>query len=88
MKKILTLLLLSVSLLLAAGNKDSDAEAKVRLEKQIQKELQNEKKYAEEQTFYRYDNYDFKGAQVNEESLEGLPEIENLDDFNMDSTYD
>ena len=88
MKKILVLLALSVSLLLAANNKNDDEAAKERHEKQIQIELQNEKKYAKEQTFYNQDNYDFKGAQVNKESLDSLPEIENLDDFDMDSVYD
>ncbi len=88
MKKIL-ILLLGVCLFLIASNKDSNSSAKrkARLEKQIKKEMQKEKKYAKEQVFYKMENYDFKGSEVNPDIVDSVPEIEE-DDFDMDSVYD
>jgi len=85
MKIILTFIIVFNSLLLAADSQS--AEKKKRIEKQIQKEMEKEKKYAREQTFYNQDNYDYKGAEVNPDSLDSVPEIE-VDDFNIDSVYD
>ncbi len=87
MTKIL-ILLLGVSLFLIASDKNSSESAKkARLEQQIKKEMQKEKKYAKEQIFYKMDNYDFKGSEVNPATVDSVPEIED-DDFNMDSVYD
>ncbi len=86
MKKILTFVIIFNSLLFAS-NTDSESERKSRVEKQIKKEMEREKKYSKEQTFYQGKNYDFKGAEVNEDSLDSLPDIEE-DDFNIDSVYD
>jgi len=55
--------------------------------KQIQKQLQKEKKYAKEQKFYNADEYDFSGAEVNPESLKHIKPIE-VDDMDMDDVYD
>ena len=85
MKIILTLIIIFNSLLLATNTQS--AEKKKRIDKQIKKEMQKEKKYAREQTFYNESNYDFKGAEVNKDSLDSVPEIE-VDDFNIDSVYD
>jgi hypothetical protein len=87
MKKIL-ILLLGVSLFLVASDKNSSESAKkARLEDQIKKEMQKEKKYAKEQVFYKMENYDFKGSEVNPATVDATPEIEE-DDFDMDSVYD
>ena len=57
--------------------------------KNIQEQMKKEQKYAQEQKFYRADEYDFKGAEVNEESLKNIPDQpEYNDDFDMDHTYD
>ncbi|HIP41094.1 MAG TPA: hypothetical protein EYG90_01100 [Campylobacterales bacterium] len=87
MKKIVTLLILCNLFLLPSGTEDNRSDSKIRMEKQIQKEIEKEKRYAQEKTFYQAKDYDFKGAEVNAESLESLPELEE-DDFNMDSVYD
>jgi len=50
--------------------------------------MEKEKKYAKEQVFYQTHNYDFKGAEVNQDSIESIPNIEVQDDFDMDSVYD
>lgn len=60
---------------------------KNRIEQQIQKEIEKEKKYSKEQTFYQTKDYDLKGAEINEDSLSTLPELEE-DDFDMDAVYD
>jgi len=72
------------SLLLAS---QSDKKKESRVDAQIKKEMEKEKKYAKEQTFYNSKNYDFKGAEVNKDSLDSVPEIP-VDDFNIDSVYD
>ena len=88
MKLFLTLVIIFNSLLIASSDAKSDKERKKRVEKQIKKEMENEKKYAKEQTFYSQDNYDFKGAEVNKESLDSVPKLEPQYDFDMDSVYD
>ncbi len=86
MKSVLVFLMI-LSSLFSASNKESDAEKKARLEKHIQMELEKEKKYSKEQTFYMQDNYDFKGAEVNPDSVKTTPALE-VDDLDMDSVYD
>ncbi len=97
MKKLLTMIILFSSLAMAS-NKDNNATdtnatennsstKKARIEKQIQKEMEREKKYAKEQIFYQGDEYDLKSAEVNPDSLDSVPEMIQ-DDFNMDSVYD
>jgi hypothetical protein len=49
--------------------------------------MEREKKYAKEQTFYKGDDYDLKGAEVNKESVLTTPVIE-VEDLDMDSVYD
>jgi len=87
MKKIVSFVLILNALLWASGSDDIDKEKKGRVEKQLKIEMEKEKKYAKEQTFYTKDNYDFKGAEVNVDSLSTLPDLED-DDFDMDSVYD
>ena len=88
MKIFLTFMIIFNSLLIAADSAKVDKERKARAEKQLKKELENEKKYAKEQTFYSEKNYDFKGAEVNKDSLDSVPELEPQYDFDMDSVYD
>ena len=66
----------------------SDTAKKKRVEKQIKIEMAKEKKYAKEQVFYKQENYDLKGAEVNPDSLNSIQNIEVQDDFDMDSVYD
>ena len=81
------ILIMVLSSLVVANSDKNDSEAKKRAQKQIEKEMETEKKYAKEQTFYNAQNYDFKGAEVNKDSLDSVPEIP-IDDFNIDSVYD
>ena len=86
MKKIIIFIMILNSLLLAS-NTNSEKVKKDRAEKQLKIELEKEKKYSIEQTFYNEDNYDFKGAEVNPDTVDSIQCIE-VDDFNMDSVYD
>jgi hypothetical protein len=72
------------SLLLA----EKKADAKSITEKHLEIQMEKEKKYSREQTFYSTENYDFKGAEVNPESLKNITIPEVQDDFDMDSVYD
>ena len=87
MKEIFTVLILATSLLAASTNETNASERKSRMEKQIQKEMEKEKKYSREQEFYQSDEYDFKAAEVNPDSLSSIPSIEPEDDFDMDDVY-
>jgi len=54
------------------------------LHTELQKAIELEKKYAKEQKFYDAKTYDFKGAEVNKNSLANVPLIE-PDDPELDS---
>lgn len=57
--------------------------------KNIQKQMEKEKKYKEEQKFYQGKNYDLDSFKVDENSLKNIPVQPNYnDDFDMDNTYD
>ncbi len=88
MKIFLTFMIIFNSLLMASDSAKIDKDKKARAEKQLKKEMENEKKYAKEQTFYSEENYDFKGAEVNKDSLDTVPKLEPQYDFDMDSVYD
>ena len=86
MKIIILFIFTSISFLFAfekvIDNK-VDEKKKLRVEKQIKKEMEREKEYAVKQTFY----IDLKGAEINEESIKDVPKLE-VDDLDMDSVYD
>lgn len=80
MKYIILISFLFSSVLLAQDNKKVD--------EHVKKQMEKEEKYAEEQKFYFADEYDFEGAEVDEKSLDKIPEQPDYnDDFNMDWVY-
>jgi len=87
MKMILAFLITFSVTLMAADEKKKVDGQKARAQKQVEEQMKKEQKYAREQTFYNQNNYDFKGAEVNPDSLDSVPEIP-VDDFDMDSVYD
>ena len=87
MRIFLIVVMVFSSLLWSSDKDNNDSRKKARIEKQIKKEMEKEKKYAKEQVFYKMENYDFKGSEVNPATVEATPEIE-VDDFDMDSVYD
>lgn len=57
--------------------------------KNIQKQIEKEKKYKEEQKFYQGKNYDLDGFKVDENSLKNIPNQPDYnEDFDMDNVYD
>ena len=85
MQLIIILSIFSLSLIFAS---DIPVNLKKQLqEEQLQKDIEKEKKYSKEQVFYSYEYYDFSSAEVNQKSLNSIPDLE-LDDLDMDSVYD
>jgi hypothetical protein len=56
-------------------------------QKEVQKQIEREKKYAKEQVFYQGDDYNLSAVEVNEKSLSSIKVIEPDYDFNMDDAY-
>ncbi len=86
MKKIIIFLLVCSSLMMASDN--GTKKSKISKEA-LKKAMEQEKKFAEEQRFYTMDDYDFKGAEVDPKSLDGIKALEPDYDFDMDvGVYD
>jgi hypothetical protein len=55
----------------------------------VKKAIEKEKKYAKEQRFYKADEYDFKGVQVDPKTVDKVPLLEPDYDFDMSTgVYD
>ena len=91
MKKVISLLFLSNILLMASDIDVNDVNINKQkdkiLKKQLKKAMDDEKKYAKEQMFYNQYSYDFKGSEVNQDSLKHIEDLE-MDELDMDSVYD
>ncbi len=89
MTKTITSIILLTSLAFAQNidNNNTEKAKQDRIAKQLKIEMETEKKYAREQTFYNYDNYNFRGSEVNPESVKHLPVLE-MDELDMDNVYD
>ena len=59
-----------------------------KIEEQLKKQIEREKKFAKEQTFYQGKEYDLSYAEVNPDSLDSVPLLEPDYDFDMDDVYD
>ncbi len=62
--------------------------ATIQAEKQLQEQIEREKKFAKEQTFYKGQDYDLSYAEVDSNSLDNIHVEEPDYDFNMDDVYD
>ena len=82
-KKILIFTVIINSFLFATNTENTK---KNRINKQIQIEMEKEKKYSIEQKFYNHNDYDYKGSEINPESLKSIKAIE-VDDLDMDNVY-
>ena len=81
---ILTILVPSLSTANSHSTKNEDA-----IKEALKKAMEQEKKFAQEQKFYTVDEYDFKGAEVDPKSLDGIQALEPDYDFDMDEgVYD
>ena len=87
MKVALTSLLILSTILYAQS--DNTIEKKELTKKHIEEQLKKEKKFSREQTFYKGDQYDLKGAEVDDSSVKKMKELPNYnEDFDMDNVYD
>jgi len=59
-----------------------------KITKQLHKQMEREKKFAKEQTFYKGKDYDLSYAEVDPDSIDSIPLIEPDYDFDMDDVYD
>jgi hypothetical protein len=56
-------------------------------QKQVEAQMEREKKYAKEQIFYQGSDYNLSVAEVDKKSLSRVPTIEPDFDFDMDNVY-
>jgi hypothetical protein len=74
-----------------SSNTDKNVTEKKRkqstIEEKIARQMKKEEKYAREQKFYQADQYDFKGAEVDPESLKKIKPIEPDYDFDITDVY-
>ena len=84
MKNIFLLILIINSFLFAV-----DAKQETKTEKEVRKQMELEKKYAKEQTFYKGKEYDLKSFEVNPDALQSLPilDIDYSDDDDVMEMY-
>ena len=71
----------------AQDNNKTINDKNVRLKKQMQKNVEAEKKFAKEQKFYQGSEYNLKAHEVNPESLKDI-KVMPVDDLDMDNVYD
>jgi len=79
-------IILAIAMLTSILSASSSKKDKI-LQKSVEEQMKKEQKYAKEQTFYNEDNYDFKGAEVNPESVKMIKPLE-VNDLDMDDVYD
>jgi len=59
-----------------------------KIAKQLKIQMEREKKFAREQTFYQGKDHDLSYAEVDPDSIDSVPIIEPDYDFDMDDVYD
>ena len=91
----LSLLVLFSAVTISANEADSnktkpntETNATSKAEKQLQKQIEREKKFAKEKTFYKGPEYDLSYAEIDPKSLDSIEAIEPDLDFDMDDVYD
>jgi hypothetical protein len=71
MRNIFILILIINSFLFAV-----DSKQETKTEKEVRKQMEKEKKYAKEQTFYQGKEYDLKSFEVNADAVKVEPEMD------------
>ncbi|PHS39130.1 MAG: hypothetical protein COB07_06755 [Sulfurovum sp.] len=83
MKKILIFIIIGGSMLLADSNDTNRSQEKTKLNTEIEKQMEKEKKYAKEKAFYQGEDYDLKAHEVDPDILSKIPSLEPDYDFDM-----
>jgi hypothetical protein len=69
------------------GEQKEMSTAEALKQKHIQEQLEKEKKFAQEQKFYKADEYDFSEQEIDPKDVETIPTIEPENDFDMTDVY-
>ena len=83
MKKILIIITIAGSILFADSNDTNRSQDKTKINAEIEKQMEKEKKYAKEKAFYQGDDYDLKSYEIDPDSLPDVPSLEPDYDFDM-----
>ena len=83
MKKILIFIAIGSSILFSDSNDTNLSQDKIKINAEIQKQIEKEKKYEKEKTFYQGKEYDLKSYEIDPNSLSKIPSLEPDDDFDM-----
>ena len=67
---------------------NTETNATSKAEQQLQKQIEREKKFAKEKTFYKGPEYDLSYAEIDPKSLDSIEAIEPDLEFDMDDVYD
>jgi len=89
MKPFMIFVILSLTSVLLYSSENNSTKEDNKTKEAVKKAMDKEKKYAKEKRFYNADEYDFKGAQIDQKTLDKIPVLESDDDFDMDTgVYD
>ena len=83
MKKILIFIAIVSSILFADSNDTNRSQDKSKINAEIKKQMEKEKKYAKEKAFYQGKDYDLKSYEINPDSLPDVPSLEPDYEFDM-----
>ena len=83
MKKILIFIAIISSILFADSNDTNRSQDKSKINAEIKKQIEKEKKYAKEKAFYQGKDYDLKSYEINPDSLPDVPSLEPDYEFDM-----
>ena len=83
LKKILILSIIGGALLLADSNDTNRSQEKNKINAEIKKQMEKEKKYAKEKAFYQGADYDLKSYEIDPDSLPDVPALEPDYEFDM-----
>ena len=83
MKEVLIFIVIGSSILLADSNDTNHSQKKSKINAEIEKQIEKEKKYAKEKTFYQGKDYDLKSHQLDPNRLPDVPSLEPDYDFDM-----
>ena len=81
--KLLIILAIGSSMLLADSNDTNGSQEKNKINAEIEKQMEKEKKYAKEKAFYQGKDYDLKSYEIDPNSLPDVPLLEPDYDFDM-----
>ncbi|WP_292655445.1 hypothetical protein [Nitratifractor sp.] len=88
MKRLFPLILITATLLWAGDdNRTTPANDQNLTQKHIKEQMEKEKKYAKEKTFYEGKDYNLSDKTVDPHELDKIPVIEPEDDFDMNDVY-